>query len=109
MKIEPTEIVLPLVKTVVINNGEAEVSLSSMDEKEAGIYKSYMSSCAMDDDAFVKTAGMDKKQTMEACAANYGKMKTMLAEEDPSGELTPAQKKLPPALQQSILKKMGKK
>lgn len=109
MKIEPNEIVLPLVKTVIINNGETEVSLSSMDEKESGVYKSYMSSCAMDDDMFINTAGMDKKQTMETCAGNYSKMQKMLAEESPSGELTPAQKKLPPALQQAILKKMGKK
>jgi hypothetical protein len=109
MKIEPNEIALPLVKTVTINNGEAEVSLSSMDEKESGVYKSYMSSCAMDDDMFVNTAGMDKKQTMAACAGNYPKMQKMLAEESPSGGLTPGQKKLPPALQEAILKKMGKK
>lgn len=109
MKIESNEIVLPLVKTVIINNGETEVSLSSMDEKESGVYKSYMSSCAMDDDMFVNTAEMDKKQTMAACAANYPKMQKMLAEEHPSGGLTPGQKKLPPALQEAILKKMGKK
>lgn len=109
MKIEPNEIVLPLVKTVIINNGETEVSLSSMDEKESEVYKSYMSSCAMDDKMFVNTAGMDKKQTMTTCAGNYPKMQKMFAEESPSGGLTPAQKKLPPALQQAILKKMGKK
>ena len=109
MKIEPNEIVLPLVKTVTINNGQAEVSLSSMDEKESEVYKSYMSSCAMDDKMFVNTAGMDKEQAMKTCAGNYSKVQKMFAEESPSGGLTPAQKKLPPAIQQAILKKMGKK
>ena len=35
-------------------------------------------------------------------------MKAMLMEKSDSGELTPAQKKLPPALQKAILKKMDK-
>ena len=109
MKIEPSEIKIPLKKTVSTLNGETEVSLSAMDEKESGVYKSYMSHCAMNDDMFVNTAGMDKKQTMSTCAGNYPKMQKMLAEESPSGGLTPAQKKLPPALQEAILKKMGKK
>jgi hypothetical protein len=109
MKIEPNEIALPLVKTVIINNGEAEISLSSMNEKESEVYKSYMSACAMDDEMFVNTAGMDKKQTMNTCAGNYNKVQKMLAEESPSGGLTPAQKKLPPAIQEAILKKMEKK
>ena len=108
MKIDPNEIKLPLKKTVQTLNGEIEVSLSAMDSKEAGVYKSYMSSCAMDDEVFVNTAGMDKTQTMGACSNYYDKVQAMLNEESMAGGLTPAQKKLPPALQQAILKKMGK-
>lgn len=108
MKIDPNEIKLPLKKTVQTFNGDIEVSLSAMDSKEAGIYKSYMSSCAMDDKMFINTAGMDKTQTMNTCANYYGQVEKMLNEESTAGGLTPAQKKLPPALQQAILKKMGK-
>jgi hypothetical protein len=38
----------------------------------------------------------------------FDKMKSMLMEKSDSGELTPAQKKLPPALQKAILRKMDK-
>jgi hypothetical protein len=109
MKIDPSEIKLPLKKTVSTFNGETEVSLSAMDKKEVGIYKSYMSSCAMDDKMFVDTEGMDKSQTMNTCANYYEKVQAMLNEESKAGGLTPGQKKLPPALQQAILKKMGNK
>jgi hypothetical protein len=109
MKIEPSEIKIPLKKTVSTLNGETEVSLSAMDKKETGVYKSYMSCCAMDDHMFVNTAGMDKTQTMNTCANHYGKVQDMLNEESDAGSLTPAQKKLPPALQKAILKKMGSK
>ena len=109
MKIDPNEIKIPLKKTVLTINGETEVSLSAMDKKEAGLYKSYMSCCAMDDKMFVDTAGMDKKATMSTCSNHYGKVQDMLNEECSEGGLTPGQKKLPPALQQAILKKMGKK
>jgi hypothetical protein len=109
MKIDPNEIKLPFKKTVQTFNGETEVSLSAMDSKESAIYKSYMSSCAMDDKMFVNTAGMDKTQTMSTCAGYYGEVEDMLNEEAVGGGLTPGQKKLPPALQQAILKKMGEK
>jgi hypothetical protein len=109
MKIDPNEIKVPLKKTVSTLNGETEVSLSAMDKKEAGVYKSYMSCCAMDDHMFVNTAGMDKTQTMNTCANHYGQVQDMLNEECSTGGLTPGQKKLPPALQKAILKKMGSK
>jgi len=50
---------------------------------------------------------MDKESTMKACGGSFEKMKAMLMEESNSGGLTPGQKKLPPALQKAILKKMG--
>ena len=67
-----------------------------------------MSACASDDKAFVDTTDMDKESTTKACMLQFDKMQAMLMEESDSGELTPAQKKLPPALQKAILKKMDK-
>jgi hypothetical protein len=107
MKIDPNEIKTPLKKTVSTTNGETEVSLSAMDKQEAMLYKSYMSSCAMEDDMFINTAGMDKESTMNTCANYYSKVQDVINEESSEGGLTPGQKKLPPALQQAILKKMG--
>jgi hypothetical protein len=51
---------------------------------------------------------MDDESTMKSCAMQFDKMQSMLMEKSNSGELTPAQKKLPPALQKAILKKMDK-
>jgi hypothetical protein len=108
MKINPEDIQVPLEKTVEIKNGSIEVSLSKMDGKKAAVYKSFMTACAMDDKALVDTSDMDKEATMAACKVQYAKMQDMLMETSESGELTPAQKKLPPALQKAILKKMDK-
>jgi hypothetical protein len=84
-----------------------EISLSAMDEKSSNVYKTYMKECAVDDKMFVDTSDMDKESTMKACGGSFEKMKAMLMEESNSGGLTPGQKKLPPALQKAILKKMG--
>jgi hypothetical protein len=108
MNINPEDIKVPLEKTVEIKNGEAQVSLAKMADKKAIVYKSFMSTCASDDKALVDTTDMDDESTMKACAMQFDKMQSMLMEESKSGELTPAQKKLPPALQKAILKKMDK-
>lgn len=108
MNINPEDIKVPLEKTVEIKNGEAQVSLAKMADKKAVVYKSFMSTCASDDKALVDTTDMDDESTMKACAMQFDKMQSMLMEESNSGELTPAQKKLPPALQKAILKKMDK-
>jgi hypothetical protein len=107
MKINLNEIKTPLEKKVTFNNGEVEISLSAMDEKSSNVYKTYMKECAVDDKMFVDTSNMDKESTMKACGGHFEKMKAMLMEESSSGGLTPGQKKLPPALQKAILKKMG--
>lgn len=108
MKINLNEIKTPLEKKVTFNNGEVEISLSAMDEKSSNVYKTYMKECAVDDKMFVDTSNMDKESTMKACGGSFEKMKAMLMEESNSGGLTPGQKKLPPALQKAILKKMDK-
>jgi hypothetical protein len=59
----------------------------------------------MDDKALTDTSDMDEKQTMKACGMQYDKMRAMMNEVGKGG-LTEKQKKLPPALQKAILKKM---
>ena len=108
MKINPEYIKVPLEKTVEIKSGEIQVSLAKMADKKAAVYKSFMSACASDDKALVDTTDMDDQSTMKACAVQFDKMQAALMEESNSGELTPAQKKLPPAIQKAILKKMDK-
>jgi hypothetical protein len=108
MKINPEDIKVPLEKIVEVKNGETQISLSKMADKKAVMYKSFMSACASDDEALVDTTDMDEQSTMKACMIQFDKMQAMLMEESDSGELTPAQKKLPPALQKAILEKMDK-
>jgi len=79
-------------------------------ESDAGedyLEKSFMSHCASYDKDLVNTAGMDKDKTYATCAMQYKKMKATLYEKGEGG-LTEKQKKLPPAIQKSILKKQGK-
>lgn len=108
MKINPEDIKVPLEKVVEVKNREVQVSLAKMDDAKAAIYKSFMSACASDDKALIDTTDMDEQSTMKACMMQFDNMKAMLMEKSNSGELTPAQKKLPPALQKAILKKMDK-
>ena len=106
MKINLGDIKAPLEKTVEFKNGEYEISLSKMEPKQEHLYKSFMSHCANNEEDLVNTAGMSKEATMSTCAMQFGKMKKMMMEKSTSGELTPAQKKLPLPLQKAILRKM---
>jgi hypothetical protein len=108
MKINPEDVKVPLEKIVEVKGREVQVSLAKMGDMKAAMYKSFMSTCASDDKALVDTTDMDDESTMKACAVQFDKMEKMLMEKSDSGELTPAQKKLPPALQKAILKKMDK-
>ena len=108
MKINPEDVKVPLEKIVEVKNREVQVSIGKMTDTKAAMYKSFMSTCASDDKALIDTTDMDDQSTMAACAVQFDKMKAMLMEKSDSGELTPAQKKLPPALQKAILKKMDK-
>ena len=100
------EIKNPLVANIERSNGNIEISIAKKyDKTEEAMYKSYMSVCAMDDKALVDTSKMDKDQTMKACGMQYDKMRAMMNEVGKGG-LTEKQKKLPPALQKAILKKM---
>jgi len=99
----------PLESQASVNDaGEMEVTIAKKySQAEAGVYKSYMNMCAMDDEMFTNTAGMGDKETYGACAMQYGKMRAMMMD-DSKGELTEKQKKLPPALQKAIIEKMKK-
>ena len=108
MKINPEDIKVPLEKKVEVKNREIQVSIAKMADKKAMIYKSFMSACASDDKALVDTTEMDDQSTMKACMLQFDNMQGMLMEQSQSGELTPAQKKLPLALQKALLRKMDK-
>ena len=109
------EINNPLTANIDRSNGNIEVSIAKKySGTEEAMYKSFMSVCAMQDKALVDTSAMDDKDTMKTCGMQYDKMRAMLNEtpKTSSGKflsrsvLTEKQKKLPPALQKAILKKM---
>jgi hypothetical protein len=96
----------PQIKMSEASYQDKKKSMSKkMDEKEVKIFKSYMSHCAMNDADMTDTKDMNMDNTMKACAVQYDKDRSMLMENS-NGQLTEKQKKLPPALQEAILKKM---
>ena len=100
------EIKNPLTANIDRSNGNIEISIAKKyKEEEEAMYKSFMSVCAKDDKALVDTSKMDDDQTMKACGIQYDKMRATVNEIGEGG-LTEKQKKLPPALQKAILKKM---
>jgi len=102
------EINNPLTANIDRSNGNIEVSIAKKySETEEAMYKSFMSVCAMQDESLVDTSKMGDDDTMKACGMQYDKMRAMLNETPKAlGGLTEKQKKLPPALQKAILKKM---
>jgi hypothetical protein len=105
------EINNPLEAKIDRSNGNIEISIAKkFSDTEEAMYKSFMSVCAMQDKALVDTSKMDDDETMKACGMQYDKMRAMLNQSVPSqrgiAQLTDKQKKLPPALQKAILKKM---
>lgn len=100
------EIKNPLIANIDRSNGNIEISIAKKyDKTEEAMYKSYMTHCAMNDKELVDTTDMDEKGTAKSCAMQYDKMRGMMNEVGKGG-LTEKQKKLPPALQKAILKKM---
>tara|TARA_R100001126_G_scaffold101078_1_gene80759 strand:- start:31 stop:888 length:858 start_codon:yes stop_codon:yes gene_type:complete len=87
------------------DNEKSKSKHHKMDEKETKIFKSYMSHCVMNDADMVDTKEMNMDNTMKACGVQYNKDRPILME-NTNGQLTEKQKKLPPALQEVILKKM---
>ena len=85
-----------------------EVSFADYGKDEMEIKGEFMGSCAMDDKLYVNTAGLSNKDTASMFAMQYMKMRPEILETGKGG-LTDKQKKLPPALQKAILKRMEKK
>ena len=107
---KPEDVPTPLKKTVEYKNGVAEVTLSymEMEADEDYMYRHFMSACIMEPMALTDTRNLDMPSSMGKCKAAYGNMRNSLLEKAEGGGLTPAQLKLPVALQKAILQKMDK-
>jgi len=99
MKINPTDVKVPLQKTVEVKNGTIEVSLSKRNAEASLACQEFVSIYA----AIAETS------TVEEAIAEFVKHESAILETSESAELTPAQKKLPPNIQKAILEKMKKK
>lgn len=98
----------PLVANIDRSNGNIEISIAKKyDKTEEAMYKSFMSVCSMEDKELVDTSEMDDNETEKTCGMQYDKMRAMINEEG-KRSLTEKQKKLPAALQKTILEKMKK-
>jgi hypothetical protein len=86
---------------------KVEVCFADYGKDETEIKNVFMSSCAMNDDMFVNTAGMSNDDTTAMCAMQYMKMRAEMLETGDGG-LTEKQKNLPPALKKAILERMKK-
>lgn len=99
MKINKSDIKVPLKKTVEIKNNVAEVSLSKRSDE----------ACAAFVDFVADYVNLSESATVEEASALFIQYEDVILEKSDSAELTPAQKKLPPAIQKAILEKMKKK
>lgn len=86
------------------NKNNFEVCFAEYGKDEQEMNEAFMKSCSMEDELFVNTAGMNEKDTQSMCAMQYMKMRGELLKTE--AELTEKQKKLPPALQELILKRI---
>jgi hypothetical protein len=103
MKINPTDVKVPLQKTVEARNGTLEVSLSTMQESHAEVYQNFIANYINQSEVTEST----KDKFMAEAIAQFERFKSVILESSDAG-LTPAQKKLPPAIQKALLKKQGK-
>lgn len=98
MIINPSDVKVPLKKVVTTIGGNFEVSLSKRSDFDAQAYQEFVA-------AYVAEV---EDSTVEEAAAQFVAYESVILESTEAGELTPAQKKLPPAIQKMMLKKMGK-
>lgn len=99
MKINKSDIKVPLKKTVEVKNNVAEVSLSKRTEEVSEAFKQFV----------FNYVNSSETATIEEASALFVQYEDVILEKSDSAELTPAQKKLPPAIQKAILEKMKKK
>ena len=98
MIIKPSDIKVPLKKVVTTIGGNFEVSLSKRSNSDSKVYQEFVA-------AYVAEV---EGSTVEEAAAQFNTYEDIILESAEAGELTPAQKKLPPFMQKMMLKKMGK-
>lgn len=98
MKINPSDVKVPLQKTVEVKNGVVEVSLSKRSDQAYKACQEFVADYA----AIVEST------TVEEAIAEFVKYESAIIETSESAELTPAQKKLPPNVQKAIMEKMKK-
>ena len=85
-------------------NNNFEVCFAEYGKDEQELNEAFMTSCSMQDDLFINTAGMNEQDTRSMCATQYMKMRGELLVTE--AELTEKQKTLPKALQDIILKRI---
>jgi len=98
MTIKPSDVKVPLKKVVTTIGGNVEVSLSKRSDFDTQAYQEFVA-------AYVAEV---EGSTVEQASAQFNQYEDIILESAEAGELTPAQKKLPPFMQKIILKKMGK-
>jgi hypothetical protein len=98
MIIKPSDIKVPLKKVVTTIGGNFEVSLSKRSNSDSKVYQEFVA-------AYIAEV---EGSTVEEAAAQFNTYEDIILESAEAGELTPAQKKLPPFMQKMMLKKMGK-
>ena len=99
MKINKSDIKVPLKKTVEVKNNVAEVSLSKRTEEASEAFKQFV----------FNYVNSSETATIEEASALFVQYEDVILEKSDYAELTPAQKKLPPVIQKAILEKMKKK
>lgn len=98
MKINPSDVKVPLQKKVEVRNGVVEVSLSKRSDADSLAYQEFVAN-------YVQVV---EASTIEDAAAKFGMYEAAILETSESAELTPAQKKLPPNVQKALMEKMKK-
>ena len=98
MIIKPSDVKVPLKKVVTTIGGNFEVSLSKRNDSDSKAYQEFVA-------AYIAEV---EGSTVEQASAQFNQYEDIILENAEAGELTPAQKKLPPFIQKIILKKMGK-
>lgn len=99
MKINKSDIKVPLKKTVEIKNNVAEVSLSKRSDEACEAFQEFVADYV----------NISESATVEEASSLFVQYENIILEKSDSAELTPAQKKLPPAIQKALLEKMKKK
>ena len=98
MIINPSDVKVPLKKVVTTIGGNFEVSLSKRSDSDSQAYQEFVAAYVAEVEA----------STIEEAAAQFVAYESIILENTEAGELTPAQKKLPPFIQKMMLKKMNK-